>query len=382
MKKFFVVAVLVSFFIISCDAGKLSRPDANTDDNNTTDKDVVVTDDDSVTDDATLPDESQDETTDETNDSVLPDETADETTDEIADETVDETTDEAADEVPDADSCDNECTLGAKQCDPSSLDDSQVCMKDSYGCSRWIFSETCNVTPYHSSYICEAGNCKPDCDNECMEGIVSCDGNNLMDCVMQSTGCTVEVLDTNCANGGQECETLIGGAHCVNPEVEVDLSGGSSNARSDSHTMKANVIWVTTDMRLTRFSHSLKPTQDQNFTFFVYRWDDGNNNWQRIYASALRAVTAVGSAQYYESPPMDVTLNKDNDYAIGVFFDKDVDYVYLNGDIGDFGPAEHWGIFSKDNLSADVHTPPLTTDADIYDPYTYVMKLYYRQWRF
>lgn len=106
-----MVAVLGFFFIISCDAGKLSRLDANTDDNNTTDKDVVVTD------------ESQDETTDET-------------TDETADETADEVVDEAADEVPDADSCDNECTLGAKQCDPSSFDDSQICMKDSYGCSR------------------------------------------------------------------------------------------------------------------------------------------------------------------------------------------------------------------------------------------------------
>lgn len=379
MKRFFVVALLVSFFVISCDAGKLSRPDANTDDNNNTDKDVVVTDDDSVTDDTILPDESQDETTDEKQDTVLPDETADETADETTDETVDETTDEVADEVPDVDTCNNECTLGTKQCDPSNLDDSQVCMKDSYGCSRWVFSETCNVTPYHSSYICEAGNCKPDCVDECYEGVTSCDGDDLMKCVMAETGCTAEVLDTDCADGGQECEQLIGGAQCVGPEVELDLGsiGNNPQPRTADHQMKGNRFTMKSTVRLTRFSYALRPMENQNFIFFVYV-DEGSYSWRLVYASAALAVASEGEAKYYESPAIDIPLEKDKEYAIGVFFDKEVRYIYTSGDAGDFGAGNHWGLFSKDGLPNDVHTPPDTTDSEVYNDYTYAMKLYYR----
>jgi len=373
---------MVFFLFVSCESKIRTFSQNDNDSLSTTDQ--TQTDDEQVSDDATLPDESQDEsiyeddymipdeTADEMQDSVLPDESVDE----LQDESVDELQDETVDEVPDVDSCDNECTLETKQCDPANLDDSQVCIKDSYGCSRWVFSETCTETPYHSSYICDAGECKPDCVDECYEGITSCDGDNLMKCVMKETGCAVDVVDTACADDGQECEQLIGGGQCVDPEVELDLGsvGNNPQTKDADHLMKANRFTMNSTVRLTRFSYAIRPMEDQNFIFFVYEKD---GNWKLLFASAPLAVTTATAAQYYDSPSIDIALEKDKEYAIGLFFDKAVKYVYKSGDAGDFGDGDHWGIFST-SVPSDIHTPPDTTDADVYNNYTYAMKLYYR----
>ena len=315
-----LIFIVVAFFLfVSCES-KIKTFSQNDDNMSTTDQ--TQTDADQGSDDGSLPDESQDETTDEIQDDMIPDDTADEMQDSVLpDDFVDEMQDEAADEVPDVDSC----------------------------------------------------------VNECYEGPLFCDGDNLMDCIMGMTGCTVEVLDTACADNGQECEQLIGGAQCINPEVELDLGsiGGSPATRTADHQMKGNRFTMKSTVRLTRFSYALRPMEDQGFIFFVYV-DEGSYNWTLVYASAALAVTSESEAKYYDSPAIDISLEKDKEYAIGVFFDKEVRYVYKSGDAGDFGAGTHWGLFSKDNLPNDVHTPPDTTDSDVYNDYTYATKLHYR----
>ena len=316
MKNLFLF-IMVFFLFVSCESKMRAIPQ-NDDSLSTTDQ--TQTDDEQGSDDAAFRDESQDENV-EDDDDMIPDETTDETADELQDEMQDEMQDEVVDEVPDVDSC----------------------------------------------------------VNECYEGPLSCDGDNLMDCIMGMTGCTVEVLDTACADNGQECEQLIGGGQCVSPEVELDLgsTGGSPQTRTASHQMKGNRFTMKSTVRLTRFSYALRPMEDQDFIFFVYV-DEGGYNWTLMYASAALAVTTESDAKYYDSPEINISLEKDKEYAIGVFFDKEVQYVYTSGDAGDFGDGNHWGLFSKDGLPNDLHTPPDTTDSDVYNDYTYAMKLYYR----
>jgi len=331
MKSVFFIAV-VSFLLVSC-GSQVRRIPQNDDSISASDK--AQADEVQGLDDENLSDESEDETveekqdefvldeiTDEEQDDIIPDDIADETQDiTFSDDSVDELQDEIVDEAPDEDSC----------------------------------------------------------VDECYEGIISCNGDDLMKCVKVGTGCTVEVLDIACANVGQECEQLIGGAHCVNPEVELDLGsvGGNPTTRTADHQMKGNRFTMKSTVRLTRFSYALRPMEDQDFTFFVYV-DEGSYNWTLIYASAPLAVTTETEAKYYESPAIDIPLEKDKEYAIGLFFDKEVQYVYKSGDAGDFGTGNHWGLFSKGNLPNDVHTPPDTTDSEVYNDYTYAMKLYYR----
>ena len=383
MNRLFLLLLLVAtFFIASCDSGKLTRPSAGNDTNNNDADTVVIPDKDTA-----LPDEKQDETNDETQDTSRPDETQDETIDETQDttspdETNDETVDESVDETPDVDDivCNNECVIGEKQCDPANLNDSQICMKDAYGCNRWIFSEHCNVAP-HPSYICEIGECKPDCVDECTYGITFCNGDKLMDCVMGPKDCTVTQLKTDCATNGQECEQLVGGGHCVNPEVEYPLGSSSTATQGgydQTHLMKADGITMDKEKELTRFSFYFRAYESQNIFFFVYEWDnDSSQTWILKYASSPIAVSAENSPRFYESPPINLILEKKQDYAIGLFMDKKVRYYYNNGIEKDIGPAYQWGILYHSPNNSETE-PPAQMNFNEDDQYTFPMKLYFR----
>jgi hypothetical protein len=168
----------------------------------------------------------------------------------------------------------------------------------SYTLSHYCTSETYCKTFSATEAGCEL---KP-----CVAGAVGCVGEDYGTCA--SDGVALEAGFDDCDGKGQVC-SLDG---CAASAVD-DLGGTSDIESLSSGTVAFDRIHVTKARKLTQIAAYLSLPSTRTLRWTVYSklgWYD----WQLIFDQ----VTTANGAQYHSSNAMELTLEADQDYLVGV----------------------------------------------------------------
>ncbi len=143
-----------------------------------------------------------------------------------------------------ASGCSDECDEGGRRCLGRTI---QGCESDESDCTAWQ-----DVLDCGEAFCVEEGEgayCSDTCEDQCpMEGVTSCDGDQVVSCESDAEGCLAWDTQDDCRIRGLECVDADGGAFCDCPfACELD------DARCDGDTLQACTFgeggcWVWDDV--------------------------------------------------------------------------------------------------------------------------------------
>lgn len=140
--------------------------------------------------------------------------------------------------------CCDVCTEGQKQC--SAKKDTQTCVRETSGCTRWQIPTTCPTTP--TEEYCYLGNC---CEPICVIGQTKCtlDTQQLQTCT-NTQGCPNWATPTQCSQGkfclGDSCvQGCTQNTDCPTGQTCDQISHACQTSQSAIEAMKRAVDWDT-----------------------------------------------------------------------------------------------------------------------------------------
>lgn len=225
--------------------------------------------------------------------------------------------------------CTSECTNGDYQCDPDNVDYMQSCtLNSSDGCYYWTYYYDCNN--YGSAYSCvDSGssvNCEIGCTSECTGGTYQCDPdteNYIQSCTLNnSDGCYYWNFYYDCATGygaGYICTNS--GSNCeYQPTPQTDTIGSNAASYTGGDRLKGNYFSCNSSRTLTGISTYMAFTGGLDITYVVYYASSQTGTYTLMSQKTVNQYSSTGTAGWYSSGSVSISLTSGYYYFIGVFF--------------------------------------------------------------
>lgn len=249
---------------------------------------------------------------------------------------VDDGTTDIDNELPDYDTdtdtaCTNDCpTQGQERCFNETV---QRCVQGWDGCNDWSNIDYCYQ--YTPAQICEVSfgdaYCTASCQSECTSGDRRCNPtyvDQVDECALDDDGCYYWTYMENCATWGMVCVDP-GTAGCDYESTEqTDTIGSSAAYYTGGDRLKGNYFSCTSSRTLTGVSTYMAFTGGLSITYTVYYSSTQTGTYSLLSQKTVNQYSSAGTAAWYASGTMSVSLTSGYYYFIGVFFGTTDDVSY------------------------------------------------------
>ncbi|HOW52124.1 MAG TPA: hypothetical protein PLV42_08810 [bacterium] len=235
------------------------------------------------------------------------------------------------DTLPDTDAvCSNDCTpQGTERC---VVDTVQRCTQGGDGCNHWQDMEYCDQ--YSPAQTCELSfgdaYCVSSCTSECTSGDRRCNptyADQVDDCTLDNDGCYYWTYMEDCATWGMVCVDP-GTAGCDYPSTaQTDTIGSNAYYYTGGDRLKGNYFSCSSSRTLTEIETYMSFLGSLDITYAVYYSSSQTGTYSLLSQTTVNHYSSAGSAAFYSSGALSVSLTSGYYYFIGVFFGVTDDMV-------------------------------------------------------
>lgn len=229
-------------------------------------------------------------------------------------------------EIPDNDtdsSCVNACSpQGSERCFNETV---QTCAMGWEGCLIWSNTIYCylNTPAQVCKFSLGDAYCDYDCTSDCTVGDRRCNPTYLDqvdDCTQGEDGCYHWTYLEDCAYWGMVCLDP-GVAGCEYPDTsQTDTIGSNAASYTGGDRLKGNYFSCSTSRTLTKIETYMAFTGSLSITYAVYYSSTQTGTYSLLSQKAVSQYSSSGTAGWYSSGAISVSLMSGYYYFIGVFF--------------------------------------------------------------
>jgi hypothetical protein len=175
------------------------------------------------------------------------------------------------------------------------------------------------------------------CTSECTSGEYQCDPGNeyyLQNCTLNSEdGCYYWTYYYDCADYGVGYVCLDNGssASCEYESTEqTDTIGTSAASYTGGDRLKGNYFSCTSSRTLTEISTYMAFTGGIDITYAVYYASSQTGTYSLLSQTTVNQYSSAGTAGWYSSGTVSISLTSGYYYFIGIFFGTTDDVSYPN----------------------------------------------------